>query len=124
MTDQPTDRTFDPIDNAAVRTNEALARLTQGLRASTVFGKPEKIGDRLVITAATLERAGGFGFGGGGGRSGGGGGGGGGAAEGRPVAIIEIGPNGVRLMPVLDFTRISIAVIAALIALRRAVRST
>ena len=124
MTDQPTDRTFDPIDNAAVRTNEALARLTQGLSASTVFGKPEKIGDRLVITAATLERAGGFGFGGGGGRSGGGGGGGGGAAEGRPVAIIEIGPNGVRLMPVLDFTRISVAVIAALIALRRAVRST
>ena len=123
MTDQPTDRGFDPIDNAATRTNEGFAQLTEGLSASTVFGQPEQLGDRLVITAATLERAGGFGFGGGGGQTGGGGGGGGGAAQGRPVAVVEIGPRGVTVKPVLDFTRIGIAVIAALIALRRALRS-
>jgi uncharacterized spore protein YtfJ len=122
MTDQPTDRTFDPIDNSAARTNEGFAQFTEGLSASTVFGKPEQIGDRLVITAATLERAGGFGFGGGGGQAGGGGGGGGGAAAGRPVAVIEIGPNGAQVKPVLDLTRIGIAVIATLIALRRAIR--
>lgn len=121
MTDQPID--FDPIDQAAARTNEGFARLTDGLSASTVFGKPETIGDRMVITAVTLERAGGFGFGGGGGRTGGGGGGGGGVAEGRPVAVVEIGPTGVRVKPVLDFTRIGIAVIAAFISLRRALRT-
>jgi uncharacterized spore protein YtfJ len=123
MTDRPTDQTFDPINHAAARTNEGFAEFTRGLSASTVFGKPEKTGDQLVITAATIERAGGFGFGGGGGPSGGGGGGGGGAAAGRPVAVIEIGPDGVRVKPVLDFTRIGIAVIGALLALRRMVRS-
>ena len=117
-----TDQTSDPIESAAARTNEGFAQFTDGLSASTVFGKPEQIGDRLVITAATLERAGGFGFGGGGGRTGGGGGGGGGAADGRPVAVIEIGPNGIRVKPILDFTRFGIAVIDALIALRRAIR--
>lgn len=122
MTDPATDGQSDPIDNAAVRTNEGFALLTEGLTASTVFGKPEQVDDKMVITAATLERAGGFGFGGGGGKNGGGGGGGGGAAAGRPVAVIEIGPGGARVKPVLDFTRIGIAVIATLIAVRRAMR--
>ena len=122
MTDRNNDLTFDPINDAGARTNEGFARFTDGLSASTVFGEPEVIGDRLVITAATLERAGGFGFGAGGGHTGGGGGGGGGVAEGRPVAVIEIGPNGVSVKPVLDFTRIGIAVIAAIISLRRAFR--
>jgi hypothetical protein len=39
------------------------------------------------------------------------------------VAVVEIGPTGVRVKPVLDFTRIGIAVIAALISLRRALRT-
>ena len=63
----------------------------------------------------------GFGFGGGGGSaertatkpagSGGGGGGGGGVSV-RPVAYLEVTPQGVKLRPVLDWTRIITAVIA------------
>ena len=65
-----------------------------------------------MISASVIERAGGFGFGGGSGSdpgkgdSGvGGGGGGGGTAMARPVAIIEVTPDGsVTVSPVIDFT--------------------
>jgi uncharacterized spore protein YtfJ len=102
-----------------------VERLTGGLTADTVFGKPQRVGDRVIITAAAVQRAGGFGFGGGSGTDpqgsvGRGGGAGGGAqGEGRPVAVIEVGPDGVRVRPVLDFTRIGLTVIAALLTAMR-----
>jgi uncharacterized spore protein YtfJ len=101
-------------------------KIVGGLAADTVFGKPEHVGDRVVITAASVQRAGGFGFGSGSGtepgEEGGGsgaGGGGGGATEGRPVAVIEVGPDGVRVRPVLDFTRIGITAITALLTVAK-----
>jgi uncharacterized spore protein YtfJ len=104
-------------------------KIVGGLAADTVFGKPEQVGDRVVITAAAVHRGGGFGFGSGSGtepgEEGGGsgaGGGGGGATEGRPVAVIEVGPEGVRVRPVLDFTRIGITAITALLAVARSGR--
>lgn len=39
----------------------------------------------------------------------GGGGGGGGVSGGRPVAVISIGPKGVRVEPVVDVTKIALA---------------
>ena len=82
-----------------------------------------------MISASVIERAGGFGFGGGSGSdpgkgdSGvGGGGGGGGTAMARPVAIIEVTPDGsVTVSPVIDFTRILLTVLATCIAVWRAV---
>ena len=95
--------------------------------AADLFGPPVEVGDRVLLTAATVQRAGGFGFGGGVGRVGseagaGGGGGGGGGIEGRPVAVIEVGPHGVTVRPIVDLTRLTIALLAALVAWRRAVR--
>lgn len=43
---------------------------------------------------------------------GGGGGGGGGVSYERPVAVITIGPDGVKVQPVLDPTKIGLALIA------------
>lgn len=95
----------------------------------TVFSEPHAVGDSIIITAASWERAGGFGFGSGygsedGGDSGGGaGGGGGGASQGRPVAVIKIDDAGVEVRPVIDFTKIGVTVLLTLIAVWRALRS-
>lgn len=43
----------------------------------------------------------------------GGGGGGGGGASGRPVAVISVGEDGVRVEPVVDVTKIAIAFFTA-----------
>jgi uncharacterized spore protein YtfJ len=47
----------------------------------------------------------------------GGGGGGGGGASGRPVAVISITPNDVRVVPVIDQTRILLAMLSTLAAI-------
>lgn len=116
------------------RAEAAIAHLTEGCDASAVFGTPETVGDRTYITASTVQKMGGFGFGGGGGvggeygtdstpgTGGGGGAGGGGNSEGRPVAIIEIGPEGVQVKPVLDFTKIGLAAIAAVLTVLKLVK--
>jgi len=93
--------------------------------AEDVYGPVTTVGDRVVIPVSAIERAGGFGFGGGGGsdaqdnEGGGVGAGGGGATTARPVAVIEIDGSGVRVRPILDYTRITLAAIAALLVLRR-----
>lgn len=117
----------DPME-AVGRLEGLVGRLLGAPSASDIFGPPTTAGDTVVIPAAAFERAGGFGFGAGEGQdhsSGGGGGvggGGGGTTEGRPVAVIEVGPAGVRIHRIVDATRITIAVVAALIALRRIAR--
>lgn len=119
------------IDQVGTRVEAGLTNITDMSSGGTVFGPPEYVGERVVITAATFSRAGGFGFGGGGGSSEGaaefgtgGGGGGGGTSEGRPVAVIDIGPEGVRIRPVLDFTKIGLAALGGMLALWRAGRVT
>ena len=73
-----------------------------------IFSTLERTDDRVVLGISTLERAGGFGFGGGEGvdsagvPGGGGGGGGGGAGQARPIAILEVTKDGVRIWPVID----------------------
>ena len=88
--------------------------------ADRVYAEPVHIGDRVVIPAASIEFAGGFGFGGD--SESNGGGGGGGYQAGRPVAIIEAGPNGVRVKPVIDFTRVGLTLLAAALTVWRAGR--
>lgn len=90
-----------------------------------VFSAPHQVGDRVVITASAHERSGGFGFGGGGGvddgaNSGGGfGGGGGGSSVSRPVAVIEVTPEGVTVRPIVDITRLLLALAGILLSVRR-----
>lgn len=99
--------------------HSGIEKLFGRAEPGTVYSEPQVVGDDLVITAAAWERAGGFGFGvgtgnddkGGRGEGGGGGGGGGGLSQGRPVAVIRIGPGGVEVKPVIDFTRIGVTLL-------------
>lgn len=117
------------------RVGDTVASGVEGLRRAVVdapvFGVHEVEG-RTVITAATMSYAGGFGFGGGGGPTddvhavgngaGGGGGGGGGTGEGRPVAVIDVVGGEVRVRPVVDWTKVGAAIVAAIVTMWVAAR--
>lgn len=113
---------------AAGHMSAGLERLFGPVGSADVFSAPVERGESIVITAAAIERFGGFGFGGGEGDDGdaasgsGAGGGGGGRVEARPVAVIRIDGDGVSVVPVLDTTRIAIAAIGVALALMRAMR--
>jgi uncharacterized spore protein YtfJ len=120
-----TDATQEPIAGLSDAANAAthnFGRLMD-VSADRIFRDPVHVGDRVVITAAAIDLAGGLGFGGGSdaeGSGGGGGGGVGGRAEGRPVAAIEIGPNGVVVKPIVDVTRLGITALLGAFAVWRA----
>lgn len=116
---------------------QILEKFVETARPSSVFAPPLTAGDYTIITASEVYAGMGVGFGGGGGSgpaaseepigdqlsaeqppadeelspgSGVGyGGGGGGVTLGRPVAAITIGPDGVRVEPIVDVTKIAIA---------------
>lgn len=97
--------------------------------ARNVFGTPVEAGGHTVIPCAAFDVSGGFGGGGGGGDDGQGNVGGGsgfgfgGRTQGRPVAIVEITSEGVRIRPVFDWTRIGlVAVTTALVVWRKSRR--
>jgi len=110
--------------------NKLLERLISVASPSSVFSDPVEAGEYKVITASEARVGLGFGFGGGGGSEPpsedqersqtmgvGGGGGGGGTALGRPVAAIEIGPQGVRVEPIVDPTKIAIAFFTTMVSM-------
>lgn len=82
-----------------------------------VFGEPQTLGDKTIIPVAAVTYLFGIGFGSGpqSGTPGedftdaGGGGGGGGRSRARPVAVIEVTPDGTRVRPIEDNTRIALA---------------
>lgn len=101
---------LDSADKAA----DVISQLFKIAEPGVVFSEPVKEGDYTVITASEISVGMGLGFGVGGGKDdegemGGGSGGGGGASAGRPVAAVIIGPNGVRIEPIVDPTKIAIA---------------
>ena len=101
--------------------NDLLARLFEITKPGAVFSQPVSQGEYTVITASELTAGMGVGYGGGGGSGSGqstpekqesgvgfgGGGGGGGVTLARPVAAIIIGPEGVRVEPIVDATKIA-----------------
>ncbi len=110
-------------------------KLIEKAGAQAVFSEPVTQGDYTVITAAEVFTAVGSGYGVGQGSNqlgeaddpsegaetegttgsgSGGGGGGGGAVNGRPVAVIIVGPGGVRVEPVVDVTKIGLAFLTTL----------
>ena len=116
--------------------NELMSRLYDVSNSKAVFNSPYEVGDYTVITAAEVSVGLGFGFGGGGeikedassedkeeaptdgtNAGFGSGGGGGGGAVARPVAAIEIGPNGVRVEPIVDATKIAVAFFTTLVGI-------
>ncbi|MEJ2557136.1 MAG: spore germination protein GerW family protein [Anaerolineae bacterium] len=109
---------------------ELLEKLVAVAQPGAVYGEPIISGDYTVITASEVSVGMGVGYGMGGGsapeaeegetanqgegaRGFGGGGGGGGFSAGRPVAVISIGPDGVRVEPVRDVTKIALAFLTA-----------
>lgn len=95
---------------------QVMDSLHAAASVEAVYGAPVKQRDTLIIPAAEVVAVSGFGvgqgFGGGDdgeGSGAGGGGGGGGSAFARPVAVIIISPEGVRVDPVFDMTKIALA---------------
>lgn len=109
--------------------NAVLSRMDKLLDAGhpdTVFAAPVTVDGRTVIGAAEVILAAGAGGGGGGGRPAaeaghaaegegfGAGAAGGGTALARPVAVVIIEPNGVRVEPVVDVTKIGLAALTVM----------
>lgn len=93
-------------------------RLFDAARPEAVFAEPVSADGRTVIAAAEVLVGAGFGGGGGSGPSSeeanpgentGLGGGGGGFTQSRPVAVIIIDSDGVRVEPVVDATKLGLA---------------
>jgi uncharacterized spore protein YtfJ len=115
-----------------------IRRLLEVAQPSAVFGEPVSEGERTIITASEVSAGMGFGFGVGGGHAtesdeeeapdsesedsigveggtgAGGGGGSGGGAMARPVAVVSMGPEGVTVQPVVDVTKLGIALLTTL----------
>ena len=120
---------------AADRNREQVAAMVERIlgaaRPGAVFSEPVTSGNYTVITAQEISSGGGFGSGGGYGSAGattapkaedvpgggGGGMGGGGGAMGRPVAAIIIGPDGVRVEPIVDASKVAIAALTTFVAM-------
>src|SRR5882762_1692417 len=103
-----------------------IEKIFAAAQPGTVFSEPLVSGDYTIITASEVVAAGGFGSGSGptddsdstttSGQArqlAGGGGGGGGGSSGRPVAAIVIGPDGVKIEPIVDVTKIGLTAIGA-----------
>jgi uncharacterized spore protein YtfJ len=106
-----------------------LEKIYAAARSDAVYSEPVTSGNYTVITASEIAAGGGFGSGFGFGsptpppkqygetsepqasptNGGAGGIGGGGGSSGRPVAMIIIGPDGVRVEPVVDVTKIALS---------------
>lgn len=97
---------------------ETLETLLDTADVSKVYAEPVEHEGAMVIPAAEVVTGMGFGAGYGAGpvndNGGGGGGGGGGQAHARPVAVIIADQSGVRVEPIFDFTKVSLAFITAL----------
>lgn len=132
--------------------DETLSRVVEKIYSAAqpgaVYSEPVVSGNYTIITASEVTAGGGFGSGLGFGPTkgpaekqsgeevsqsqqtsrGGGGIGGGGGSNGRPVAIIIIGPGGVTVKPVFDMTKIALASITAmgamLVALRKILKAS
>jgi uncharacterized spore protein YtfJ len=117
----------EAMDKYQEQSREWMDKLLAAARPRAVYGEPITSGNYTVVTASEVTAGGGFGYGFGGGSApasapgqtpgqeqenegGGGGIGGGGGSSGRPVATIIIGPEGVRVEPVIDATKIALAI--------------
>ena len=128
MTSDNTRTEEDVLDRVGSRIDEALHRIVGPASPNSVFSEPTTVGEDLVFAAAAWERGAGFGFGAGQGTDpakgsgSGGGGGGGGGSQGRPVAIIRVGPDGIEVRPVLDYTKLGFTLLLSALGVWKALR--
>jgi uncharacterized spore protein YtfJ len=84
-----------------------VEKIWAAAQPGAVYSAPVTSGDYTIITASEVFAAGGYGL------DDEKGSGGGGVSRGRPVATIVIGPDGVKIQPVVDATRVALGVMAA-----------
>jgi uncharacterized spore protein YtfJ len=118
----------DSVTDAMDVVELTIERFLDTASVDLVYGDPVEHGDTLIIPTAEILAGLGFGVGSGSGSSGKqeeegegdgegygdwGGGGGGGRTFARPVAIVVSSPEGVRVEPVVDVTKIALGFITA-----------
>jgi len=126
------------IDESALEViQDTLGEFLQVGSVKAVYGEPIKEGETVIIPSAEVLAVMGFGVGSGYGKGrpegmeekeveeetdteveftgegGGGGGGGGGRILSRPAAVVIVSPEGVRVEPVVDLTKIALAALTA-----------
>jgi uncharacterized spore protein YtfJ len=117
----PSESQPNPLPDTSPALNTVQTTLDKFLTAANVeavYGPAVSQGENMVIPAAEVLSVVGFGVGMGGGQGSnqaegtgsGGGGGGGGRVLARPVAAIIMSPRGVRVEPIVDVTKIALAV--------------
>ncbi len=95
--------------------NGTMSQFLAAANVDAVYGEPLHEGNMTVVPCAEILSVAGFGIGQGtGGQAGqapqtGSGGGGGGRVLSRPVAVVEITPDGVNVKPIVDVTKLAIA---------------
>ena len=106
---------------------DTMVKFLAAASVNAVYGEPIQSGDTLIIPTAEVLSGMGFGVGTGVGNNvaqdqegkpaqnsgGGGGGGGGGRVLSRPVAVVIASPEGVRIEPVVDVTKVALAALTA-----------
>jgi uncharacterized spore protein YtfJ len=116
------------IPNTTSDVNKTMEALIETANVDRVYGEPIEIGDTKIIPTSENLTFMGFGFGSGYGQGmneeendeegtpmvgGGSGGGGGGRTFSRPVAVVIASPEGVRVEPIADRTKVIMAAITA-----------
>lgn len=105
---------------------QTLDKLFAVTQPGAVYSQPVQAEGQTIITLNEVTVAMGYGFGVGEGSGtdkekenapeqggAGGGGGGGGFSAGRPVAVLSVDANGVKIKPIVDVTKLSIAFFTA-----------
>jgi uncharacterized spore protein YtfJ len=113
---QPQATALTGYGDSTAAVSAVMEKFLSAADVQAVYGEPVLHGEHMVIPSAEVLSAVGFGLGSGGGpggEGGGGGGGGGGRMLSRPVAAIIAGPDGVRIEPIVDVTKIALAFLTA-----------
>jgi len=94
-------------------TAQVMSKMIDVANVDAVFGKPVERGDTTIIPCCEVSMGGGMGMGGGPAgtpeqknQTVGMGGGAGGGAYSRPIAVIVMTPEGVRVEPILDLNKV------------------
>ncbi len=117
------------------KSEAVLNNFLSAASVEAVYGNPVQQENYTIIPAAEVLSVVGFGFGTGGGSGpgeqerqnmgGGSGGGGGGRVLSRPVAVVVISADGVKIKPVVDVTKIALGALTAfgfMLTMRRRMR--
>jgi uncharacterized spore protein YtfJ len=113
-----------PVEAGLEMYQDTMEEFLAAADVRVVYGEPIQHGDTLIIPTAEVLCGLGFGVGSASGtnannpdkptQGSGSGGGGGGRILSRPVAVVVASPEGVRVEPVVDITKIGLAALTAL----------